>query len=212
MNLSHSTPPACRLIAIALAFSLYGSLANGAAQAEPSAPCGSLTGDRHIAAGIESRLRASSRILADDIVVVVVSGIAELRGYARSDTQKLLAGQMARDIRGVDHLDNQLDVVDWKPVTDAARDAALRRDDIHRSRQVRSDTWITTTVENTLALSHGADNCRIVVHTRNGVVVLQGRMTSPEARRTAVELVAGTYGVRSVDADALLVAGSANAH
>jgi len=210
MKLSRSTPPAGRLIALALA--LYGSFAVGATQAEPSTPCEMLMGDQRIAAAIESRLRASSRIQADDIVVVVVSGMAELRGFARSNTQKLLAEQMVRDTKGVDHLDNQLDVVDWEPVTDSARDAASRRNDTHRSRQVRSDTWITTTVENTLALSHGTDNCRIVVHTRDGVVVLQGRMTSPEARRTAVELVAGTYGVRSVDADALLVAGTANTH
>lgn len=210
MNLSRSTSPACRLIAIALA--LYGSFATAATLAEPSVPCGMLLGDQRIAAGIESRLRASSRIQADDIVVVVVSGIAELRGVARSDMQKLLAEQMARDIKGVGRLDNQLDVVDWTPITDSARDEASRRADAHRSRQTRSDTWITTTVENTLALSHGTDNCRIVVHTRDGVVVLQGSMTSPEARRTAVELVAGTYGVRGVDADALLVAGSANAH
>jgi osmotically-inducible protein OsmY len=210
MNLSRSTPSVGRLIAIALA--LYGSFAVGATQAESSAPCEMLMGDQSIAAAIESRLRASSRIQADDIVVVVVSGMAELRGFARSNTQKLLAGQMVRDTKGVDHLDNQLDVVDWEPVTDFARDAASRRNDTHRSRQVRSDTWITTTVENTLALSHGTDNCRIVVHTRDGIVVLQGSMTSSEARRTAVELVAGTYGVRSVDADALLVAGTANAH
>lgn len=210
MNLSRSALQTSRLIAIALA--LCGSFAAGTAQAQLTTPCETLMGDQRVAAAIESRLKASSRIQADDIVVVVVSGMAELRGLARSNTQKLLAEQMARDTKGVDHLDNQLDVVDWAPVTDSARDEASRRDGTHRSRQVRSDTWITTTVENTLALSHGTDNCQIAVQTRDGVVVLQGMMTSPEARRMAVDLVAGTSGVRSVDAGALLVAGSANAH
>lgn len=210
MNLPCSTPQTSSFIAITLA--LCGSFAAGTAQAQPSTPCATLMGDQRITAAVESRLRASSRIQADDIVVVVVSGVAELRGLARSNTQKLLAGQMARDTKGVDRLNNQLDVIDWAPVTDSARDEAVRRDGNHRSRQVRSDTWITTTVENTLALSHGTDNCQIVVRTRDGVVVLQGMMTSPEARRTAVDLAAGTYGVRSVDAGALLVAGSTNAH
>lgn len=210
MNLSRSTLQTSGLIAIALA--LCGGFAADTAQAQLPSPCETLIGDQRVATAIESRLRASSRIQADDIVVVVVSGMTELRGLVRSNTQKLLAEQMARDTKGVNHLDNQLDVVDWVPVTDFARDEASRRDGTHRSRQVRSDTWITTTVENTLALSHGTDNCQIVVHTRGGVVVLQGMMTSPEARRIAVDLAAGTSGVRSVDAGALLVAGSANAH
>ena len=210
MNLYRSTPQTFRLIAIALA--LCCSFTTIAGQARASSPCETLMGDQRVAAAIESRLSASARIQADDIVVVVVYGTAELRGLVRSDAQKLLAEQMARDTKGVDRLDNQLDVVDWAPVTDFAREEASRRDGAHRSRQVRSDTWITTTVENTLALSHGTDNCQIVVHTRDGAVVLQGTMTSPEARRMALELVAGTYGVRSVDAGALLVAGSANSY
>jgi len=135
-----------------------------------------------------------------------------LRGLVRSDRQKLLAGQMASDIRGVEHLDNQLDVVDWMPVTDFARNEALRRDGAHRSRQVRGDAWITATVETTLAMSVGTDSCRIIVQTHGGVVGLQGSVTSPGARDTAIDLVRGTSGVRSVDAAALLVAGSANAH
>ncbi|HVH34420.1 MAG TPA: BON domain-containing protein [Tahibacter sp.] len=71
------------------------------------------------------------------IVVIVVSGKAQLRGLVRSGAQKLLAEQMASDIKGVEHLDNQLDVVDWTPVTNFARNAASRRDGAHRSRQVR---------------------------------------------------------------------------
>lgn len=210
MNLSRSTPQTYRLVVIALA--LCGSFTAGAVQAQPPILCETLISDQRVAAAIESRLRASSRIQADDIVVVVVSGMAELRGLARSDSQKLLAEQMARDTKGVDHLVNQLDVIDWVPVTDSGRDEASRREGTHRARQVRSDNWITTTVENTLALSHGTDNCQIVVQTRDGVVVLQGMMTSPEARRMAVDLVVGTSGVRSVDASALLVAASAPGH
>ncbi|UXI66039.1 BON domain-containing protein [Tahibacter amnicola] len=210
MNLSRSIPTTSQLIAIALAF--CGGLATEALHAQATTHCEALIGDQHVAAAIESRLRASSRIQADDIVVVVRAGMAELRGVVRSETQKRLAEQMARDIKGVDHLRNQLDVVDWPPVTDLARGEASRREGAHRSRQLRSDFWITTTVENTLALSHGADNCEIVVRTRDGIVVLQGIMASPEARRMAIDLVAGTYGVRSVDAAALLVAVITNAH
>lgn len=209
MNLSRPAPPIRRLIVIALA--LCGSFTAGPALAQPAASCEALVGDQRIAAAIESRLRAASHLQADDIVVVVVSGMAELRGLARSDTQKLLAGQMARDTRGVDRLDNQLDVIDWKPVTDSARNEASRRDGTHQSRQLRSDMWITATVETTLALSQGIDNCRIVVRTRDGIVALQGIMISPEARLMAIELAAGTYGVQGVDADALLVKGNARA-
>lgn len=208
MNPFRSTLKTSGLIAIALC----SSFAACTLQAQPSASCETVMGDQRVTAAIESRLRSSSRIQADDIVVVVVSGMAELRGLVRSDTHKLLAEQIARDTKGVSHLNNQLDVVDWAPVTDSARDQASQRDGTHRSRQVRSDTWITTTIQNTLALSHGADNCQIVVHTRDGVVVLQGMMTSAEARRIAVDLAAGTSGVRSVEAGALLVAGSTNAH
>lgn len=210
MNPSRSTSPTCRLIAIVLALS--GSFAASAVEAQPSTPCEALIGDASVAAAIESRLRETSRIQADEIVVVVVSGVAELRGVVRSDAQKLLAEQMTRDTRGVNHLYNQLDVVDWTPVTDFARAQASRRDDIDRSRQIRSDTWITTAVENTLGLSRGTDNCRIVVHTRDGAVVLQGVVATAEARRMAVELAAGTHGVRSVDAVALLLPGSAMTH
>jgi hyperosmotically inducible periplasmic protein len=210
MNLSRSTLPTRRLIVIVLA--LCACLAPGATQAQSSLPCEALMGDQRVAAAVESRLKASSRIQADDIVVAVASGVAQLRGLARSEAQKRIAGQVASDTRGVDRLDNQLDVVDWTPVTDAARADASLRDGTHQSRQVRTDAWITTAVENTLALSHSTDNCRIVVRTRDGIVALQGVMTSPEARRAAVELAAGTYGVRSVQAEALLLPASASAH
>lgn len=212
MNLSRSSSPTRSLIALALALALSGSFAAGATEAQPSTPCETLMGDANVTAAIESRLRETSRIQADDIAVVVVSGVVELRGVVRSDAQKLLAEQMTRDTRGVDHLYNQLDVVGWVPVTDFARAQASRREDIDRSRQIRSDTWITTAVENTLALSRSTDNCRIIVHTRDGAVVLQGVVATAEARRMAVELAAGTHGVRSVDAAALLLPSGAMAH
>ncbi|HSX62098.1 MAG TPA: BON domain-containing protein [Tahibacter sp.] len=210
MKLSRPTPPFSLLAAATLA--LYGGFAASSPLAPPSSPCEAPRGDQSVAAAIESRLSASSRMQADDIVVIVVAGAAQLRGLVRSDRQKLLAEQMAGDTKGVVHLDNQLDVVDWAPVTDFARNEASRRDGAHRSRQTRSDTWITATVEKMLAMSLGTDNCEIVVQTRDGVVGLQGTMTSPEARHMAIDLVSGTSGVRSVDAAALLVAGNADAH
>ncbi|UXI70337.1 BON domain-containing protein [Tahibacter amnicola] len=167
--------------------------------------CGAPADDRAIAAAITSRLRSSSRVEADEISVVVLGGIAQLSGLVWTDVQRRLAESHARDTYGVIGVSNQLDLVDWPPVTQLARTQSSERASLLRARQQRADLWITASVRTTLAQSRGAGNCAVDVRTDAGVVSLRGIMETVLARQVAIDLAAGTFGVQRVHADALLV-------
>lgn len=170
-----------------------------------SAACEERPGDAAVTASILLKLAGHSRIDADEIEVLTVDGKVLLRGLVRSQAQKGLAGRLAGDTRGVLGVDNRLDVIDWAPITDIARDQAQARVQGREAAGIRSDAWISDTVATTLRASPGTGSCDIQVGSRAGVVTLEGPERSAAARDLAIELVQGVWGVRRVEATGLLV-------
>ncbi|GAA0709699.1 BON domain-containing protein [Dokdonella soli] len=167
--------------------------------------CDGKSGDAVATAEVESRLRWSSLIDANDMRVLTIKGTVELHGIAHSETQKTLADRLASDTYGVVGVNNQLDVVDWAPITDIGRAHLKSRAAERQVDQVKSDPWITGSVKSMLASSRGIGRCDIDVKTLAGVVSLRGMVASSAARDLAVEFTTNTLGVRLVEADELVV-------
>lgn len=170
-----------------------------------AARCSTASGDGATTSAIESRLLWSSSVESDDVHVLTSNGRVELSGLVRSEAQKKQAARIASDTYGVIAVRNDIDVIDWAPITEMARAQAQSRAVVRQTAHGKSDSWITGAVKSTLDLSRGAGNCAIAVTTRSGVVSLSGQVGSRVARDVAVEMTRDTLGVRRVDAEALSV-------
>ena len=170
-----------------------------------AAGCSRARSDGVTTSSIESRLLRSSSIESDDVRVLTRQGRVELRGLVRSEAQKRQAASIARDTYGVVAVRNDIDVVDWAPITDTARALAQSRAVVRQAAYGKSDAWIAGAVKATLDLSRGAGSCAIAVTTRAGVVSLSGQVGSDGAHAVAVDLARDTLGVRRVDAESLRV-------
>lgn len=130
--------------------------------------------------------RALSEDAAADtwgIQVKVRDGKATLSGTADSWQERRLSGQIAKSVRGVKEVVN--DVV-FVPVTN------------------RPDNEIAADVKERLKMDVRYDDSGTTVKVKNGKVTLEGLVTSSDERSLAEELTWVT-GVESVDADNLLV-------
>lgn len=194
------------LVALAGSLLLFASRAIAApADLGNPARCNGKSGDAAATAEVESRLRWSALVDAKDMRVLTVKGTVELHGLAYSETQKALAGRLARDTYGVVGVSNLLDVIDWTPLTDTGRARVKSRAVEREADRVKADPWITESVKSMLASSRGIGSCDIDVKTLAGVVSLRGTVASSAARDLAVELTTNTLGVRLVEASELVV-------
>lgn len=199
---------ALRLLTVpALAF-MPASTAMGAAGAlpMPQGRCDGLVSDSAATSAIQSRLDWSSAIDASDVRLVTRGGVTEIRGLVRSEAQRILVGDVARDTFGVERVNNQLDVNDWAPVTDTARENVVTRK-AERTREhgkLRSDAWIADALTYTLSFSRAIDTCQIAVESADGRVSLRGTIASAAARDSALALAKDTLGVQSASAAELV--------
>jgi hyperosmotically inducible periplasmic protein len=74
--------------------------------------------------------------------------------------------------------------------------------------QAMSDTWITTKVKSVLLADSDAKGLDVEVHTKDGVVTLEGVLANQEAVDHVKRLAGDVEGVKRVDASALTVARS----
>ncbi|MEP1470700.1 MAG: BON domain-containing protein [Halieaceae bacterium] len=114
------------------------------------------------------------------LVVVSYNGYVLLAGQVSNQELKTKATSVARDVRGVRRIYNELEI--------ASPSSAMTR---------TSDTWITTKVKSWLLGSSETEGLRVKVVTENGVVYLMGLATREEAERVAAE-AADTSGVQRV--------------
>lgn len=200
---------AVRLLTIAvLAFMPSTAIGAAVTAATPMPPgrCDGVVNDSAATSAIQSRLNWSAAIDAADVRIVTLGGVTEIRGLVRSEAQRILVGNVARDTYGVERVNNQLDVNDWAPVTDFARENAVTRN-AERARargKLRSDAWIAAALTYTFSFSRAIDTCRIGVESADGKVSLRGTIASAAARDSAIALASDTLGVRSATAAALV--------
>lgn len=124
--------------------------------------------------------RTDARLGDARIKVDAYNGIVLLTGQVPSEELRLKASEVARDVRNVRDVHNELSI--------AANLAASQR---------LSDTWLNTRIRTSLASNPDIDTGRIRVITENGTVYLMGIVTRSEAERI-VEAVSRVGGMQRI--------------
>jgi osmotically-inducible protein OsmY len=162
--------------------------------------------DATITAAVKSKLMWTRHAEGLATEVSTESGRVTLEGTAESQAARNLAGRLAADTRGVESVDNRLEVKEPGTAKEPGEGEAA----MDKTRAVAADTgdyitdsWITTKVKSTFMWSSGVSGRDISVTTDDGVVELSGKVDSEAERELAVELAQELRGVKSVDASGL---------
>ena len=124
------------------------------------------------------------------ISVDVEQGTATLKGKVENEVDRELAERIALDIKGIEKVDNQLEI-------DAS--VASEADTRTPMAQRFEDATLVATVKSKLLWSSVTEALTIDVDSKDGVITLKGRAQSPEAKELAGSLASNTDGVVSVN-------------
>lgn len=150
--------------------------------------------DATTTASVKSKLLWNRNTSGLDIDVDTRNGVVVLTGSVESDLERRVAERIAASTNGVHHVDNRLRVgppLDPNVAEQARQVASAMGGEI-------TDTWITTKVLSSLALSKSVDADRITVTTRDGVVTLTGTLETAAEREQAIRIVSDVVGVKEV--------------
>lgn len=139
--------------------------------------------DMGIARDVEDALLMDSATESFQIRVSVLDGVVTLRGTVDSWQEKRLAGIVAKGVRGVTDLENELDVA---------------------AREERPDPEILAEIQKTLRWDELVDHALIDVQVEEGQVELSGIVGSAAEKRRAL-IDAHVSGVESVEGSGLEV-------
>jgi osmotically-inducible protein OsmY len=121
--------------------------------------------DNNIEAKITVNLHAENEAYDDaHLIVVSYNGYVLLAGQVNDEPLKATATEVARKVKGVRRIYNELEI---GPTT-----SALQR---------TQDTWITGRIKTQLLADSNIEGTRIKIVTENGVVYLMGIVSPPEA-------------------------------
>jgi len=124
------------------------------------------------------------------IDVSVEQGTAVLKGKVENEVDRELAERIALDVKGIDKVDNQLEIDPSVAAEPGAKATMAQRFE---------DATLTATVKSKLLWSSVTEALKIDVDTKDGVVTLKGRAQSPEAKEVAGNLATNTDGVVTVN-------------
>ncbi|HFD81073.1 MAG TPA: BON domain-containing protein [Gammaproteobacteria bacterium] len=160
-----------------------GALATGVAVSHDRRTAGAIVEDSTIELNIHREL-GKHKDLVDQTHINVNSynGIVLLSGEAPTEALRTEAGDIARKVKGVRRLHNEIKI--------AAPSSMMTRS---------SDSWITGKVKSSLLGTgiEGFDPTRVEVVTENGTVYLMGLVTHAEAD-AVVERARGVSGVQRI--------------
>jgi osmotically-inducible protein OsmY len=124
------------------------------------------------------------------IDVEVEQGTAILKGKVENQVDRELAERIALDTKGIDKVDNQLEI-----------DATIAAEPGTKANMAQrfEDATLTATVKSKLLWNSVTEALNIDVDSKDGVVTLKGRAQSPEAKELAGSLATNTDGVMSVN-------------
>jgi hyperosmotically inducible protein len=168
----------------------------GGADTPHSDSLGAAVSDTAITAKVKSKFIGEEQLRGSDINVVTTNGVVTLTGRATGADAKAAAETLARDVRGVKSVDDQLIATD--------SDNAAHRE-LAKAEKVGSDGWITTKVKSELEADDVGRGLALSVHTRNGVVHIAGAVPNRDAAAHVKDLAEKIEGVKSVDTGGLSV-------
>lgn len=127
----------------------------------------------------------------NDIMVSVRAGRVILSGTVADAVSKDLAKQIALGVKGIEAVDNRIDVhANYQPPAQSAERAFS---------EMVEDAAITSKVRSKILWSSYADRLTVNVDTRSGCVILSGTAENAEAKEFAGKLATNTQGVNAVD-------------
>lgn len=137
----------------------------------------------------------SEYLSASTIDVATVGGVVTLTGHVDDGVEYRLAEALARTVDGVEDVDNQLEIYDWKHEHD---EDASRKDRDARKQRV-ADANLAAKVDGQLSYHDQLVNSDIDVSADSGVISLDGVVATQEQSQVAENAAKNTYGVVSVD-------------
>lgn len=193
------------LIAAGLAagFSLgvvSSALANEALQLQPSGNMGTALSDTALTAKLKFRLMDERSLKKSDISVTTVNGMVRLEGSASDLNAKAVAEKVSKSVAGVKEVDNQLITPLSHVVSADTREAMVM------TKEVASDSWITTKVKSEIVADSVSKGFVIKVETTNGMVTLTGNLANQRAIKHVKGIAEKVDGVKGVNTDDLVVA------
>lgn len=138
--------------------------------------------------GVQSALRASKVANADQIKVEVEGGAVQLSGFVESEEDQEKALEVAREVRGVATVRNDLVIRDSRPTVGQALD----------------DTIIAAQVRKQIDANVAGDAQDINVNVSDGVVQLSGYVADTNVKTRAADVASAVQGVQDVRNDIAL--------
>jgi hyperosmotically inducible protein len=153
------------------------------------------TSDTWITTKVKADLLTEKGIPGSDIKVETNKGVVSLSSdVAISDSQKATAVAITKKIKGVTAVS----------ADGLMAGGSAKADNIDKSKEATSDTWITTKVKADLVTEKGIPGTDIKVETNKGVVSLSSANPVTESQKaTAVAITKKIKGVKAVSADGL---------
>lgn len=145
--------------------------------------------DKWIAFKIKSSLLTHSDVSATHTDVNVLNGVVTLSGTAKTQAQKDLTAQYAREVQGVRDVRNEMQV----------RDESTFTGDQQNSKT--DDSTITAKVKFQLAKHRSTSAIHTSVHTENGRVFISGTADNQAEKDLVTRLAKDTPGVQDVQND-----------
>ena len=147
--------------------------------------------DATITARIKTAYLFNRHLNSFRINVDTQDSIVTLQGVVKSDIQRDLSGEIAKNVHGVRSVRNELQV---------SEGAVENPDELDRTfSQTVLDATTTASVKSALALTKGVKALDIDVSTRWGTVTLSGVVASKTEKQLAEEVARKTDGVKEVD-------------
>ena len=166
------------LAALALAF---------AAPVMADKSAGNLVDDGAIATSVKASLLAEKGVPSSDVNVEVYKGVVLLSGFVKTQAEKDAAGKVAKNVKDVASVRNQL-------VVHSATSMGTKLD----------DTMLVSKVKAALVDASDVKSGQINVEARGGIVQLGGFVTGEKMKERAINVAKGVSGVKQV-VDALFV-------
>jgi hyperosmotically inducible protein len=172
-----------RLAMLAVAVLACGALATACTPSRTVKSAGEQVDDSTITAKVKTELARDSATSAHRIDVETFRGNVQLNGFVPSAEMKAEATRVARNVKGVQKVDNNLRVGEGDRTAGAVVD----------------DTVITAKVKTALAADSTVAAHEVNVETRNGVVQLAGFVDNSTQKSQAAEVARRIAGVKQVD-------------
>lgn len=156
---------------------------------------------------LETALLFNEHLNSFDINTDVKGGTAYLRGAVESDIDRDLAEEIAKSIKGVNEVRNELEVDKTKANVARSDEQSIERQGF---KEDVLNATLTARIKSKLLVNNNTGGLSIDVDSRDGVVTLSGTVDSEQEKELATHIAANTEGTKSVN-DQLTVASSEEA-